>query len=652
MNSRSIAIAQPGLRGTANGAWEEQRMRVKTNLAEAYWVLGDDFKPASSRTRSKGDQKAEPIAWLDRLLGNGLEVPDNSGRALTLLLTGPPGAGKSTFAFELCHRARLIDDNAGPRTPPREPRSIYLTTESNLALMKHQKDSFHWFDAKVGPSEEGTPVNIVVKEMKDLGEANWIKNVVSVFKGVKGFEPPLEAVNKIVDANVRKKIKRTLSADKPEIVVIDSLNVAPTRDRGNLFKAYQSLINEEGPRLLVLVLDTSDNPSGHEFWGYVADVIIRLDYKWIEGYMVRTLEIQKARYQLHAWRSHQLKVYGPQETARDPEERRLQHPFRNEGGIFVFPSIHYYLSQYKRSQPVELGHVNTPFDALDDLLGGKGFLTGRCVALIGDRGGHKSHLGYLHVLKQLDKNERARALIISLRDDERVAYHTMEQIWRDQLERSDLIPDRLELMYFPPGYITPEEFFHRVYINIQRLRFADSKNEYPITVLFNSLDQLNARFPLCAREHIFVPGLIEMFCAEGITSIFIGVQDRRQPHEQYGLVTMADIIISAQREPVELYMPVDQEEPTPADGDTSVSAQPRPPGLRKRTAPQAPAPSGHVVVLRVERVAGGRPAGQYGILELVEEEVPGSAEKKRLLTFTSAKALATRSDALPNPPPH
>jgi hypothetical protein len=367
--------------------------------------------------------------------------------------------------------------------------------------------------------------------------------------------------------------------------------------------------------VLVLVLDTQDTAAGHEFWGYIADVIIRLDHRWVEGYMVRTLEIQKARYQAHAWGTHQFKVYGPQEPAAKLEERRLQHPFRQEGGTFVFPSIHFYLSKYKRSRHVAMGYVKTPFKELDHMLGGEGFLKGRCVALVGSRGSHKSHLGYLHVLEQLHEKESARALIISLRDDEFVAHATMKQILEDQVQGPRSIMDRLELMYFPPGYITPEEFFHRVYISIQRLRSAAADNDHEITVLFNSLDQLNARFPLCAREQIFVPGLIEMFCAEGITSIFIGVDEVLEPSEQYGLLAMADIIIKANREEQAFF-----------DRDRVTDHSPRE----------------EIVVLRITRVAGGRPAGQGGALELVEE--PG-VPVRRKLTFRSLRAPRPAEDS-------
>ena len=91
---------------------------------------------------------------------------------------------------------------------------------------------------------------------------------------------------------------------------------------------------------------------------------------------------------------------GSLEDAARREETRLRraHPYRKEGGIFIFPSIHYVLSRYKNESPsVHHGKVESPVANLNAFLG-TGFPRGRCTALIGDRGTHKSHLGYLQVL--------------------------------------------------------------------------------------------------------------------------------------------------------------------------------------------------------------------------------------------------------------
>ena len=244
---------------------------------------------------------------------------------------------------------------------------------------------------------------------------------------------------------------------------------------------------------------------------------------------------------------------------------------------FIFPSIHYVLSRYKnRSPSTSPDPVPSPLQSLTDMLGG-GLPRGRCVGLVGGRGTHKSHLGYMQVLSSLlgitldsrqriESNYDERALIVSLRDDEGMTRQTMAKIVKAQLPGSvdalaKLEADgRLEVTYYPPGFITPEEFFHRLLLSINRLKSGSERAH--VTVLFNSLDQLSSRFPLCAEQDIFIPGIIQMLSAEGATSIFVAAHEAnvgstrgRDPGksgansdpEYYGLLSMAELIISLER---------------------------------------------------------------------------------------------------------
>jgi hypothetical protein len=305
-----------------------------------------------------------------------------------------------------------------------------------------------------------------------------------------------------------------------------------------------------------------DSPTEHgaQFWEFYCDLVIRLDRThpatMAEGYMLRTLEIIKARYQHHAWGPHQLKIYerndpeqkDPSVNSETPNQKRQRleraHPFRKDGGIFIYPSIHYLVSTYKRTHPGEEPNcVDTPirgFNSLlpdlknDDFPGG--IPEGRCTALLGVRGGHKSYVGFMHVVHRV-LNRGEAGLIVSLRDDVGVTTSSIDRIlseWRDdpnQVEpnphkdaaqlpewmhrsRQEIWEDdfrkRLDIMYFPPGNITAEEFIHRLLLSILRLKSEksvakNSMGENAVTLLFNSLDQLEPRFPLCARERIFLP---------------------------------------------------------------------------------------------------------------------------------------------------
>jgi hypothetical protein len=63
-----------------------------------------------------------------------------------------------------------------------------------------------------------------------------------------------------------------------------------------------------------------------------------------------------------------------------------------------------------------------------------------------------------------------------------------------------------------------------------------------LNVIFNSLDQLSAMFPLCHKEELFIPSIVELLNGEGVTSIFIAEKDD-QANKQYGLLPMADLIV-------------------------------------------------------------------------------------------------------------
>ncbi len=297
------------------------------------------------------------------------------------------------------------------------------------------------------------------------------------------------------------------------------------------------------------------------------------------------------------------------------------HPYRLEGGIFIFPSIHYFLSAYKRHPISDDRRVASAIRGLNRLLGGKkdgGYPEGRCTAFIGSRGGHKSHLGYVEILSQILESkkrgsQRRAGLVVSLRDDEGLTRSTMEGILKHQFPRKhvsldSLIQDgRLEIMYYPPGYITPEEFFHRLLLSIQRLKHDGSA----VSLLFNSLDQLAARFPLCARERIFIPGIVHMLTAEQVTSFFVAARDSPQPDGSvqagyYGLESMAELILEFESFPI-------------AWGEycTRLASE----GKFKEPALglQAESYPGRTLVgLTVVRFAGGRAAGAKGALDLVE----------------------------------
>ena len=603
---------------------------LTTNVSQAFWCTHDARSPFQPATDPQKDGKKK-IAWLDELFEGGIELPEapaHGHRALTLLVTGPPGGGKSTLAMELCYRLAKEQDLS----------SLYITSETDDQWMIEKAHSFGWKDVDrffVPQQRARAPIPLVTI-WKTTDFETYLQYQKKMSKPLQMIldslgkllpidpKPPVDIGREILDD---LKIRQRIRVQEPKVLVIDSLNTVDASKRPELFNRFQGIASS-GPQLLVIIAESGASPGAVEFWEYVSDVVIRLDRHSVSDYMVRTIEIVKARQQPHVWGLHQLKIYAPaQVDGIGLEKLRRAHPFRSEGGIFIFPSIHYYLSVYKRSQPeAPPRHVKTPIPELNAILRG-GLPRGRCTGFIGCRGGHKSHLGYLHLLSRLIggvKHERSakserdakneKGIVVSLRDDEGTARQTMNKILRQELDYTGSLQaleseDRLEILFYPPGYITAEEFFHRMYISIKRLKCGKSRPS--ITLLFNSLDQLSSRFPLCAKQQIFIPGIIEMLTAEEVTSLFIAVEEQGQPPEQYGLLSMADALLSFSQQRFKgiTYCGHVREALLTQNIDAATL----------QAAEEALGTHRQAVVLRVIRFAGGQAAGAGGILELMDK---------------------------------
>jgi KaiC/GvpD/RAD55 family RecA-like ATPase len=641
---------------------------IKTNISRAYWCAERGFEPAEDqkfrerkkegfyRLTKENDAGEDSIAWFDNLFeGGGIEIPDDKGKPLIMLLSGPPGSGKTTLALELCLRVAIAHGFW----------SLYISTESETEQLKKKISGLGikgtanrvWaYDKNTHKTiKKETDGFLTIYGQENIQRWDTFSEIVRLaIEDIVGWitKSNAKTLKKLLDSTTTPMA--TIEKVSPDILVFDNLNIIKSEDREEFFeKIVKGRYTKT--KLIVVILDSHAENKENEIWEFACDTIVRLDYSVfkldetsLRDYYLRQIEVVKARYQAHISGKQQLKIYSPFQKPDKGDENydskmRRAHPYREEGGIFIYPSIHYYLSEYKRrGSALEVKSIPTPCKNLNEEI--DGFPEGRCTALIGCRGAHKSHLGYLHLLERVtDENpgsEKEAGIIVSLRDDERMTRTHLTRILSEKLIAEKLARENdktillstfeeqeinklaeakldrilkdmdLEILYFPPGYITGDEFFHRMFMSVYRLKQQNRK----ITMLFNSLDQISARFPLCAHQPIFVPAMIESLSGENVTSMFIAVDEPGQPSTQYGLLPMADLILTFNRYKVREidYFAAHKIKNEIRDKDKHREA----------------------ILLEVSRYAGGQKAGTKGLWELKYYNKPSPLIKDLGLNFT------------------
>jgi KaiC/GvpD/RAD55 family RecA-like ATPase len=522
------------------------------------------------------------IYWLDELLNGELILPADLGRPLVVLLAGPPGAGKSLLIQQICYNIarRHCESDPIKASDPGESSSLVISTEmpanaiqENLEEMRMEQKTATISGVSCcifSPAPNGQrPLMRIVGPCPDSDAEPGVNSVAN-------FQEWID------------KIRQNHDEALPRIVVVDSLNVLlDTFATGNLFAEMMEVF-KVGVSYLFLVVDTP-SPGGelspkHQPWEYIADAIIRLDYKYGKGrYFLRELEIVKTRPQYHCLGKYLMKIFPYRNIqggnlATDPEGAR---PNIERGGVFVFPSLHYVLSKIRQGKPLvqvppsaltlEWALHNCPGEpeawgpgpiappigtSLQGLVNwteasaslnwpvpwcfelvGSGVPLHHTTALVGQRGARKSYFGYQFLLDGVANGEQT--LVLSFRDNPVGVRATLQQIARAPryaaigLTVTDTNPI---VIYQRPGYVTPEELLHRIITAVGQYG--------PTRVLVNAIDHWEAGYPLLAESPILLSTLIDFLNSHKVTSMVVGVEAGGGSLARCGLTAEADVVLS------------------------------------------------------------------------------------------------------------
>jgi KaiC/GvpD/RAD55 family RecA-like ATPase/transcriptional regulator with XRE-family HTH domain len=472
------------------------------------------------------------IRNLDWLLDGGLILP-TGGTGLTALVKGKPGTGKTMLALQVAasfaaagHLVTYVTVEketdlllgklkfAGYRESRENEVSIMTRNQWRFALVQDVMD---------------IPSRDELTKLLRAGDHAFGLMVITSIPGVKALNRMRREFRAILERTGADSQQRRFYT----CFFIDSIDALLNSHHRKIYRELFDFTSKKS-HFGLFISETSDERPDLTLRDYVVDMSFRLGYRIeAEGVKSRVLEIEKCRGQSVRLGEHLFEI---------------GHGY----GIAVKPSISSLLSVWSRrirrysqfeeeSWSLATGEQGKELDLSACLAGD--VVTGSAILLSGPPATHKLALGLSFLAAGIAHEKgsqdsqalRKGCLLVSLREDQRSLeriIHTYDQLsplLAGERDSSSINPC-LEILYDPPTYLTPEGFMDWIR---EALANLSARGKRISRVLINSLTQLRLNSPICEREPLLIPSLIELFKKESITSLFINVgQDRRSEIQQ------------------------------------------------------------------------------------------------------------------------